>query len=278
MTAITSFADFPALPDHTGSSTSLSSLVQPSATDLRLGFTDGYPLILIFIRGFFCPRDQQQLRSLVAVYPEIRVNYSRICVVSVDPSLVNAAFRAGLGAEFTFLSDVGGEQTRGLGLLDVTEGEYAGRGRPFTFVLDGRLAVWKAYDGWFFVGRPTVEELRKDLRNVMSGRKGYDYEAWTTADVMALRIPAETWAEGAVAIPSRGGVRAEATVAWFDYATGNGALKVDGTDAEEVLFNFTAIPGSGYRTVKPGDRVEFELITTAKGRIAFNIQPLAESD
>lgn len=30
---------------------------QPSLMDTKLGFLDGYPLILVFYRGFFCPRD-----------------------------------------------------------------------------------------------------------------------------------------------------------------------------------------------------------------------------
>jgi hypothetical protein len=37
-------------------------------------------------------------------------------------------------------------------------------------VLRPDLTMHKIYDGWFFVGRPTLEELRQDLREVMSGR------------------------------------------------------------------------------------------------------------
>jgi len=32
--------------------------------DKKLGFLDGYPLILVFT-GIFCPRDRQQLPQLV---------------------------------------------------------------------------------------------------------------------------------------------------------------------------------------------------------------------
>ena len=53
---------------------------------------------MIFGRGFFCPRDQQQFRQLVTFQDELSVNYGKLVTVNVDPPIVNAAFRAGLGA------------------------------------------------------------------------------------------------------------------------------------------------------------------------------------
>jgi peroxiredoxin len=50
------------LPTSEGRPLRLSKLTGPSALDRHLGFADGYPLILVFYRGFFCPRDQQQMR------------------------------------------------------------------------------------------------------------------------------------------------------------------------------------------------------------------------
>jgi hypothetical protein len=41
--------------------------------DERLGFSNGYPLILLFFRGFFCPRDQEQMRQLVRFQEELAV-------------------------------------------------------------------------------------------------------------------------------------------------------------------------------------------------------------
>jgi len=45
------------------------------------------------------------MRELCRLQDEFEVSYARIVVVSVDPPEVQAAFRAGLGARFTFLSD-----------------------------------------------------------------------------------------------------------------------------------------------------------------------------
>ena len=46
-----------------------------------------------------------QVRHLTTIQDELAVNYCHVAVVSTDPPDVTAAFRAGLGATFTFLSD-----------------------------------------------------------------------------------------------------------------------------------------------------------------------------
>ena len=46
-----------------------------------------------------------QVRHLTTFQDELAVNYCHLAVVSTDPPEVAAAFRAGLGATFTFLSD-----------------------------------------------------------------------------------------------------------------------------------------------------------------------------
>ena len=38
---------------------------------------------------------------------------------------------------------------------------------PHTIVLEPGLIVFKVYNGYWFFGRPTVEELRQDLRMVL---------------------------------------------------------------------------------------------------------------
>jgi peroxiredoxin len=107
------------------------------------------------------------------VSKELAVNYGKLVSVSVDPPLVQAAFRAGLGAKWVFLCDEKLELIERINILDTTEGEYAYRPQPYTFILHPDLTIYKIYDGWFFVGRPTVEELRQDLRAVMQLRADY---------------------------------------------------------------------------------------------------------
>jgi len=264
------FLDFE-LPDHRKLPRRLSRYTRPSPLDERLGFDDGYPLIVVFGRGFFCPRDQEQMRGLVRFQSELAVNYCKLVTVSADPPKVGAAFRAGLGAEWPFLSDEKRDVIRALDLLDETEGEYAGVSRPFTFVLRPDLTVHKVYDGWFFVGRPTLEELRRDLREIMETRKDYRYAAYDTPEVKSIRIPQQEWA-GGVASPGANGLPvARGVVSSFDVAAGVGTISTDASE-EDLFFSFTAIPGEGYRTLRPGTPVEFEVVDHPTGPTARNVQ------
>jgi cold shock CspA family protein/peroxiredoxin len=264
------FPDFE-LPDHRQMPRRLSGYTRPSPLDQKLGFDDGYPLILVFGRGFFCPRDQEQMRGLVRFQSELSVNYCKLVSVTADPPKVGAAFRAGLRARWPFLSDEDREVIRDLSILDETEGEYAGVSRPFTFVLRPDLTVHKIYDGWFFVGRPTLEELRLDLREIMSTRKDYRYEAYDTPEVKSIRIPQKEWADGAPQLGANGLPVARGLVSTFDADAGVGTISTEISE-EDVFFSFTAIPGEGYRTLGPGTPVRFELVENASGPTARNVQ------
>src|SRR2546426_9679182 len=103
-----SFPDL-ALPDHTGRPRRLSEAA------------GGDPLVLITSRGWWCPKEQRYLRGLVELQDEFEVAYSRIVVVSVDQPEVQAAFRAGLGARFLFLSDSERRYLDELGLRETTD-------------------------------------------------------------------------------------------------------------------------------------------------------------
>jgi cold shock CspA family protein/peroxiredoxin len=268
------FPDFE-LPDHRKKARRLSEFTKPSPMDEKLGFTDGYPLILIFGRGFFCPRDQQHMRQLVLFQSELAVNFGKLITVSTDAPLVGAAFRAGLGAEWPFLSDEKREVIRRVGILDETEGEYAYVAQPYTFVLRSDLTIHKIYDGWFFVGRPTLEDLRCDLRAIMETRSDYRYEAHDTPEAKRIRIPQQEWADGAPPLGANGLQVARGEVRWFDLDAGVGTIDSDVSD-DGVFFNFTAIPGEGYRTLRPGTPVMFEVVKNGAGLTARNVQKAGE--
>jgi peroxiredoxin len=109
---------------------------------------------------------------------ELAVNYCKLAVASTDPPEVTAAFRAGLGATFTFLSD---HERRAISRLDIVEQTAPGFRHglvalPYTFSLLPDLAIHRVYNGWWFVGRPTLEELRQDVRAMMAVcRSDYEY-------------------------------------------------------------------------------------------------------
>jgi peroxiredoxin/cold shock CspA family protein len=259
------------LPDHNKRPRRLSQFTQPSLLDEKLGRKDGYPLILVFGRGFFCPRDQEQMRQLVQFQSELAVNYGKLVTVSTDPPMVQAAFRAGLGARWPFLSDRQRDITRRIDILDETEGEYAYTAQPHTFVLRPDLSIHKVYDGWFFVGRPTLEELRHDLREIMQSRSDYHYEAYDTPMVRSIRIPQQEWSDGTPPLGASGLPVARGMVRQFDVEAGVGQIDSDFSD-EEVFFHFTAIPGEGYRTIRPGTSVRFEVVDSTAGLTARNVQ------
>jgi cold shock protein len=61
------------------------------------------------------------------------------------------------------------------------------------------------------------------------------------------------------------------TVKWFNDAKGFGFIKPDdGTD--DVFAHFSAIQMDGFRSLKEGQRVVFEVIAGPKGKQASNIQ------
>lgn len=107
-----------------------------------------------------------QLRHYVELQKELAINYCKLAVVSVDPPEVNDAFRTGLGAQFPFLSD---HERKVVRRLDMTETSKS-RGvtaMPHTFCLMPDLTIHNLYNGYWYVGRPTLEELRQDLRAML---------------------------------------------------------------------------------------------------------------
>lgn len=109
---------------------------------------------------------------------DLQVNYCKLAVVSTDPPEVNAAFRTGLDATFTFLSDHERHAIRQLDMVEVTppDFKYGLLALPYTFSLRPDLTIHAIYDGWWFVGRPTLEELRQDMRAIMQVcRDDYHY-------------------------------------------------------------------------------------------------------
>jgi peroxiredoxin len=141
------------LPDHTGRARTLSEL------------SGGDPLVLLTSRGWWCPKEQRHLRELTRLQDEFEVAYTRIAVVSIDPPEVQAAFRAGLGARFTFLSDSERRWIEQLHLRELTD-TVQDPNQPAAFTLFPDLRIHRAYNGYWYWGRPTMEELRRDMREI----------------------------------------------------------------------------------------------------------------
>jgi CspA family cold shock protein len=63
---------------------------------------------------------------------------------------------------------------------------------------------------------------------------------------------------------------AQGTVKWFDAAKGYGFIAVDG--GPDVFVHFSAIVGTGYRSLEEGQRVEFEITQGPKGMQADQVR------
>ena len=66
---------------------------------------------------------------------------------------------------------------------------------------------------------------------------------------------------------------ATGTVKWFNDAKGFGFITPDG-GGEDLFAHFSAINMQGFKTLKEGQKVEFEVKKGPKGLQAANIKPL----
>ena len=63
------------------------------------------------------------------------------------------------------------------------------------------------------------------------------------------------------------------TVKWFNDAKGFGFIEPEG-GGEDVFAHFSAIQMEGFRTLKQGGKVTYDLVQGPKGQLAQNICPL----
>lgn len=65
---------------------------------------------------------------------------------------------------------------------------------------------------------------------------------------------------------------ATGTVKWFNDAKGFGFITPD-QGGEDLFAHFSAIQGNGFKTLKEGQQVTFDVTTGPKGKQAGNILP-----
>lgn len=148
-------AQFPdyELTDHTAKRRKLSEL---QGTD---------PMVVVLSRGAFCPKDRHQAEGLIQLHREMEVGYCQLVSISTDNLTETNEYRSGVGAHWPFLSDAGRVVQRDLDIVEYTDPVHNPM-IPHVFVLEPGLIIYKIYNGYWFFGRPTVEDLRQDLRAV----------------------------------------------------------------------------------------------------------------
>ena len=141
------------LSDHTAKRRKLSEL------------QGQHPMVLVLSRGGYCPKDRRQAEGLVQLYREFEVAYTRLVTISTDNIMETSEYRTGIGAHWPFLSDPGRIVQKDLDIAEYTDPLHNPM-IPHVIVLEPGLVIHKIYNGYWFWGRPTLEDLRQDLRAV----------------------------------------------------------------------------------------------------------------
>ena len=138
------------LPDHTRTKRRLSDLQGDN------------PLILTLARGHYCPKEHQQHLQLAAFYPQIAVAYTKS--PRSRPTTTTPARNSGRrSAPWPFLSDPGRTIQQDLDIQEYTDPAHNPM-IPHTLVLKPGLVIHSVYNGYWFWGRPSVEDLRRPAR------------------------------------------------------------------------------------------------------------------
>jgi peroxiredoxin len=161
----------------------------------------GDPLVLVLSRGGFCPKERRQHEGLLQLHREMQVGYCRLVTISTDNLSETNEFRTAVGAGWTFLSDAGRRLQKDLDIAEYTDPDHNPM-IPHTLVLEPGLRVYKIYNGYWFFGRPTVEELRHDLRGILQRcRPDWDISsaerrvAWASGDKVGFYPYGKTQAQ-----------------------------------------------------------------------------------
>ncbi|HZV12208.1 MAG TPA: redoxin domain-containing protein [Candidatus Kapabacteria bacterium] len=177
------------LTDHAGKRRKLSEL------------QGGDPMVLVLSRGAFCPKDRRQMEGLLQLFRELEVGYCRMVTISTDNLMQTNEFRSGVGAHWPFLSDAGRKVQKDLDIAEYTDPTHNPM-IPHTLVLEPALKIYKIYNGYWYFGRPTTEELRLDLRAVLQkSRPDWDITspamkaAWERGDKGAFYPYGESYAQ-----------------------------------------------------------------------------------
>jgi peroxiredoxin len=173
------FPDY-ALTDHGGTVRTLSEL---QGDEL---------LILTLARGHYCPKEHQQHLDLARFQSKVAVAYTRIVTIATDDRHTLQEFRASVGAQWPFLADPERVVQKDLDIQEYTDPEHDPM-IPHTLVLKPGLVVHSVYNGYWFWGRPSLDDLWRDLRAAYSEvRADWDLsapglrEAWAAGDYSAF--------------------------------------------------------------------------------------------
>ena len=170
------FPDF-VLPDHTQTPRRLSSLQ-----------SQGDPMLIVLIRGFFCPKDREQLKELTRFHAQLVVGSCQIVVITTDDWHTTNNLRQQLGAHYPFLYDEKRLVRDRLDIMEYTDTQHEPM-IPHTVLLRPELQIHRIWNGYYYGGRPSTAELHAELRELTRAiRPDWDLsrpglrQRWNTGD------------------------------------------------------------------------------------------------
>lgn len=93
--------------------------------------------------------------------------------------------------------------------------------------------------------------------------------AMARAGASSRAVNAAPRAVTTVSRPIAGEGRRHGAVKWFNSSKGFGFIQTE--EGEDLFVHFSAIQSDGYRSLTDGDRVEFDVVESNKGRQAANV-------
>ncbi len=134
--------------------------------------TVSFPICRVRIPWFLYSAAEVSARKIVArlncssnCTARLEVGYCRLVTISTDNITITNEYRTGVGAHWPFLSDAGRVVQKDLDIAEYTD-PVNNPMIPHVIVLEPGLIIYKVYNGYWFFGRPTMEDLRQDLRAV----------------------------------------------------------------------------------------------------------------
>ena len=128
----------------------------------------------------------------------------------------------------------------------------------------GAPAIWCSLFGRVYCGRLSGSMVRLLKLKTTPREPGFTRRFCLSPDVgEAPPHSAGIEQEGAVSM-------AQGLVKWFNDAKGYGFITQE--DGQDVFVHYSAVQGSGFRSLAEGDRVEFEVTRGPKGLQAANVK------
>jgi peroxiredoxin len=137
-------------------------------------------MVLHLSRGEHCPRERMFHRELLRLHEWCQVAFTQL--VTVMPNEAHDVFRLKIssGATWPFLSDTDLELQRHFDINEYTDEHHDYATVPHTLILSPGLRIERVYVGYWFWGRPSMEQLWVDLGELFEAIKD-DFDPTTAS-------------------------------------------------------------------------------------------------